>query len=122
MDMWELAKFWGPAIPILVVLLKAHHDLVYRSIPEALKSIKSEVRESEARAVLRHDEHMKVMDKIARAIEGRSKPPPRKGRGRGDSNGRHGPRKKTSAPRRHDAAAGLRVTQQDRSDTSRSFA
>ena len=72
MDWSSLALAWGPAIPILVVMLKAHHDVIYKVFPNAIKEIRREIKEGAKRADRRHREHVALQEKLCVLIEKKS--------------------------------------------------
>lgn len=43
-DWNQFALLYGPMIPIFLFLLKAHRDIVYKTIPGAIKALRSEAR------------------------------------------------------------------------------
>lgn len=69
MDWQTLAMAWGPAIPILCVLLKAHWDLVYKTMPNGFKRLHEDIEHQCADSERRHEEHMRLQRKLLRAIQ-----------------------------------------------------
>lgn len=69
MDWQTLAMAWGPAIPILMVLLKAHWDLVYKTMPAGFKRLHEDIEHQCEDSERRHTEHMRLQKKLLRAIQ-----------------------------------------------------
>lgn len=87
MDWQAFAMAWGPAIPILLVLVKILCDVVYKVVPDGFLSIQNTLDRLESkankrhkrygrRADKRHREHMAAMLAVQAALEN-DKPPPR---------------------------------------------
>lgn len=57
MDVQTWMMAWGPAIPILVVLLKLHYDAIHKILPRGFRNITNAMHEHEKNAERRAQEN-----------------------------------------------------------------
>lgn len=69
MDWQTFAMAWGPAIPILLVMLAAHRYVVFKLFPESIRALKKAMKEESLRADRRHKGHMHWQKKICQALQ-----------------------------------------------------
>lgn len=58
MDWIQLLSAWGPAAPLLYILLKAHNDVVYTVFPKAVEDIMKAIKAGNDKAERRHRDHL----------------------------------------------------------------
>lgn len=69
MDWNTFLMAWGPALPIVLVLLKLHRDAIYSIIPKGFKAVLKVQELAEHNAAKRHKEHIKEMKRQARQLK-----------------------------------------------------
>lgn len=86
MDWEKLLYNYGPVAPIVLILLKAHWDLVYKLHPDAVKTITKALNDQREHADRRHKQTVDWMHNITDALNGvpcaNGKPPKKKSRAR----------------------------------------
>lgn len=70
MDWVTLATAWGPAVPILAVLLKAHWDLVYKIMPSNFRLVTTAIERSEKSQEDMHKEHLADLRELRHCFQG----------------------------------------------------
>jgi len=73
MDWGQFAMLWGPAVPLMAILIRAHWLLVYKTIPDGFRLMLRLQRHADRRAEMRHKEHIDVM----RSMGAKKRPAPR---------------------------------------------
>jgi len=68
MDFQTWAMAWGPAIPLLVVLLKLHYDAIHKVIPRGFRNITDAMDEHETNAARRSKSNDKGLRSLRKEV------------------------------------------------------
>lgn len=72
MDWMTLAAAWGPAFPVLFVLLKAHYDVIYKVFPNGIREIKNAIQDGNRKSAARHREHIAWQKRVVELLTQRN--------------------------------------------------
>jgi Na+/phosphate symporter len=59
---------WGPALPLICILLKLHRDAIYKILPRGFRTMRDAIDDHEVQAERRHGESKKEMRSLKKEI------------------------------------------------------